>query len=168
MSPGDFGLIMLTRTIFPLCALLIGLWFNGCAALLLVADPPEVTLAAVKPIGLQLFKQQLQVDLRFQNSNSFALDIQSMDFTLDLNNERVASGQSPRPIRVPRYGDAILSMKANASFLKVVKQLLSFNDLQDMTYQLQGTLEIEGLKVPFENSGKVIELNKDLTAPSES
>ena len=159
---------MLMRIIFPLFSLMVGLWFTGCAALLLVADPPEVTLAQVKPIGLQLFKQQIQVDLRFQNSNSFALDIQSMDFTLDLNHERVASGKAPRPIRVPRYGDAILSMKANASVLKAVKQLLSFNDLKDMTYQLNGTLEIEGLKVPFETKGKVIELNKDLTAPAES
>ena len=156
------------RIIFPLCSLIFGLWFTGCAALLLVADPPEVTLAKVKPLGLQLFKQQIQIDLRFQNSNSFALDVQTMDFTLDLNNERVASGKAPRPIRIPRYGDAILSMKADASILKAVKQLLSFNDLKDMTYQLKGTLEIEGIKVPFENEGKVIELNKDLTAKDET
>ncbi len=159
---------MLIRIILPLCSLIFGLWFPGCAALLLVADPPEVTLAKVKPIGLQLFQQQIQIDLRFQNSNSFALDVQSMDFTLDLNSERVASGKAPRAIRIPRYGDAILSMKANASILKVVRQLLSFNDLKDMTYQLKGTLEIEGIKVPFENEGKVIELNKDFTAKEES
>ena len=159
---------MLSRVFFPLCSLAFGLWFTGCAALLLVAEPPEVKLEQVKPVGLQLFKQQIQIDLRFQNSNGFALDIQSMDFTLDLNNERIASGQSPRPIRVPRHGDAILTMKANTSVLKVMKQLLSFNDLQHMTYRLNGTLEIEGVKVPFENEGKVIELNKDLSAPEES
>ena len=159
---------MLTRIILPLCSLAFGFWFSGCAALLLVAEPPEVTVARVKPLGLQLFKQQIQIDLRFQNSNGFALDVQTMDFTLDLNHERIASGKAPRPIRIPRYGDAILSMKANTSVLKAVKQLLSFNDLKDMTYQLKGTLQIEGITVPFENEGKVLELNKDLTSQEAS
>lgn len=159
---------MLIRIIFPLFSMILGLWFTGCSALLLVADPPEVSVARVKPLGLQLFKQQIQIDLRFQNSNSFALDVQSMDFTLDLNGERIATGKSPRPIRIPRYGDAILSVKTNTSLLKAVQQLLNFNDLKDMTYHINGTLQIEGVKVPFENEGKVLELNKDFTSKDES
>lgn len=159
---------MLIRIMFPLFSMILGLWFTGCSALLLVADPPEVSVARVKPLGLQLFKQQIQIDLRFQNSNSFALDVQSMDFTLDLNGERIATGKSPRPIRIPRYGDAILSIKTNTSLLKAVQQLLNFNDLKDMTYHINGTLQIEGVKVPFENEGKVLELNKDFTSKDES
>lgn len=159
---------MLIRIMFPLFSMILGLWFTGCSALLLVADPPEVSVARVKPLGLQLFKQQIQIDLRFQNSNSFALDVQSMDFTLDLNGERIATGKSPRPIRIPRYGDAILSVKTNTSLLKAVQQLLNFNDLKDMTYHINGTLQIEGVKVPFENEGKVLELNKDFTSKDES
>jgi len=158
---------MLMRIIFPLCSLVIGLWFTGCAALLLIADPPEISVVNVKPLGLQLFKQQIQIDLQFQNSNSFALDVQGVDFTLDLNGERIAKGKTPRAITVPRYGDAIVPVKTTTSVLKAMKQLLNFNKLNNMTYQIKGTVQIEGVKVPFENEGFVLELNKDLTSEDD-
>lgn len=158
---------MLMRIIFPLCSLAIGLWFTGCAALLLVADPPEITVVNVKPLGLQLFKQQIQIDLQFQNSNSFALDVQGIDFTLDLNGQRIAKGKAPRKITIPRYGNAILPVKTTTSVLKAMKQLFNFHQLNNMTYQIKGTLQIEGVKVPFENKGFVLEMNKDLTSEDD-
>ena len=48
-----------------------------------------------------------------------------------------------------------------------MKQLLNFNKLNNMTYQIKGTVQIEGVKVPFENEGFVLELNKDLNSEDD-
>ena len=107
-----------------------------------------------------MFEQRLQVDLRVRNPNDFDLEVTGLDFTLHLNDKRLARGLSNKPSTIPRLGDSVLSVETTTSTLDVMRQLLNFRQDQDVTYQIEGVLHSKGTRLPFDNSGVIIEADQ--------
>ena len=114
----------------------------------------------ITPLDATMFEQRLQVDLRIRNPNDFDLEVTGLDFTLHLNDKRLARGLSNKAATVPRLGDAVLSVQTTTSTLDVVRQLLNFRQDQNVTYQIEGVLHSQGTRLPFENKGVIIEADQ--------
>lgn len=138
---------------------------TGCASLLIQADPPEVLVSNVKPLGGTLFEQRVQVDLRVRNPNNFDLDVTGLDFTLQLNNKRLARGLASQAVAIPRLGDAILTVETTTSTLDVLSQLLNLTSGEDVTYQIKGVLHLQDIPLPFDNEGVLLK-TRELTQSS--
>lgn len=136
------------------------LLLSGCATLLLQAEPPEVLVSDVKPLGSTLFEQRLQVDLRVRNPNTFDLDVTGLDFTLSLNDERLARGLANQSVVIPRLGEAILTVKTTTSTLDVFQQLLQLTSGEDIMYQISGVLHVQDMALPFDNEGVLLDTSK--------
>ena len=132
----------------------------GGASMLLNAEPPEVLVTNVTPLEATLFEQQLKVDLRVRNPNDFELNVTGLDFTLNLNGKRLARGLSNRAVTIPRLGDAILSVNTTTSTLEVIRQLLSLHTQKDMTYQITGVLHLDGIRLPFDSEGVLLDASQ--------
>lgn len=147
---------------------LLGLRSFGCGILFLVSctsvtplsvqpEPPEVLLVNVTPLDTTMFEQRLQVDLRIRNPNDFDLEVTGLDFTLHLNDQRLARGLTNKASTIPRLGDAVMSVETTTSTLDVVRQLLNLSQRQDVTYQIGGVLHTQGARLPFEHKGVLID-----------
>lgn len=147
---------------------LLGLLSLGCGILFLVSctsvtplsvqpEAPEVLLVNVTPLDTTMFEQRLQVDLRVRNPNDFDLEVTGLDFTLHLNDQRLARGLTNKASTIPRLGDAVLSVETTTSTLDVLRQLLNLSQRQDVTYRVEGILHTQGPRLPFDNQGVLID-----------
>jgi LEA14-like dessication related protein len=149
---------------FFACLLLIAT--VGCASWLMKGEPPEVLVTNVTPLEGTAFEQRLQVDLRIRNPNDFNLLVTGIDFTLNLNGKRLARGLGNTTITVPRLSDAVISVQTSTSTFDVVRHLLSFSQAQDLSYNITGLLHLKDSRLPFDNSGTLLEKGQLSGAPS--
>ncbi|MDT7040967.1 LEA type 2 family protein [Candidatus Nitronereus thalassa] len=138
------------------------LFTSGCATLLMQAEAPEVLVANIKPLGGTIFEQRVQIDLRVRNPNNFDLDVTGLDFTLRLNNKKLARGLASQAVTIPRLGDAILTVDTTTSTLEVLSQLLHLTSGKDLTYQIEGILHLQDIPLPFTNEGVILH-SRDVT-----
>lgn len=129
----------------------------GCATWLMKGEPPEVLVTNVTPLEATAFEQRLQVDLRIRNPNDFDLAVTGIDVRLDLNGNRLARGLGNKELVVPRLSDAVTSIETSTSTLQVVRQLLSFSGDQSLAYHVTGVLHTKDGRLPFDNSGVLLE-----------
>lgn len=129
-------------------------------------EPPEVLVTNVTPLEATAFEQRLQVDLRIRNPNDFDLLVAGIDFTLTLKGKRLARGLSNKDITVPRLSDAVVSVQTSTSTFDVVRQLLSFSQKQDLSYAIRGLLHLKDGRLPFDNSGILLEKGQLSGLPS--
>jgi len=132
------------------------LFTTGCASLLFQAESPEVLVSNVKPLGGTLFEQRVQVDLRVRNPNDFDLEVTGLDFTLQLNDKRLARGLASKDVTIPRLGEAILTVETTTSTLDVLNQLLNLASGKDVTYHIKGVLHLQDIPLPFDNNGVLL------------
>jgi LEA14-like dessication related protein len=138
----------------------------GCAAWFVKGEPTEVLVANITPLEGTAFEQRLQVDLRIRNPNDFDLLLTGIDFTLNLNGKRLARGLGNTAITVPRLSDAVVSVQTSTSTFDVVRQLLSFSQAQDLSYDITGRLHLKDGHLPFDTSGILLEKGQLSGAPS--
>lgn len=129
----------------------------GCATWLMKGEPPEVLVTNVTPLEASAFEQRLQVDIRIRNPNDFELAVTGIDFRLDVNGNRLVRGLGNRELIVPRLSDAVTSVETSTSTLQVVRQLLSFSGDQALTYHVTGVLHTKDGRLPFDNSGVLLD-----------
>ena len=146
---------MWTVTRFLASLLLIAT--SGCASWFMKGEPAEVLVANVTPLESTTFEQRLQVDLRIRNPNDFDLLVTGIDFTLTLNGKRLARGLGNTGITVPRLSDAVVSVQTSTSTIDVVHQLLNFSRTQNLSYEITGLLHLKDGRLPFDNSGTLLD-----------
>ncbi|PJA78486.1 MAG: hypothetical protein CO149_03760, partial [Nitrospirae bacterium CG_4_9_14_3_um_filter_51_5] len=122
-------------------------------ALSVQPESPEVLLVNITPLDATMFEQRLQVDLRVRNPNDFDLEVTGLDFTLHLNDQRLARGLTNKASTIPRLGDSVISIETTTSTLDVIRQLLQLSQRQEVSYQVDGVLYVQGARLPFENKG---------------
>ncbi|GJL60169.1 MAG: hypothetical protein NPIRA03_30260 [Nitrospirales bacterium] len=146
--------------VFPF---LCGIFFlAGCTALppsSVQPESPEVLLVNITPLDATMFEQRLQVDLRVRNPNDFDLEVTGLDFTLHLNDQRLARGLTNTASTIPRLGDSVISVETTTSTLDVIRQLLHLSQRQEVSYQVDGVLYSQGTRLPFENNGVLLDTN---------
>jgi LEA14-like dessication related protein len=136
---------------------------TSCQSMTLVAlqpESPEVLLVNITPLDTTMFEQRLKVDLRVRNPNDFDLEVTGLDFTLQLNEQRLARGLMNTASTIPRLGDAILSVETTTSTIDVVRQFLNFRHNQDLTYQVSGVVHVQGGRLPFEHKGVLMDASQ--------
>jgi LEA14-like dessication related protein len=142
-----------------------GYWFlfaaalllPGCATWLMNGEPPEVLVTNVTPLDATIFEQRLRVDLRVRNPNDFDYHLTGIDFTLNLNGKRLARGLGGKELTIPRLGDAVMTIDTTTSTLEIVRQLFQFSQKQELVYDIKGVLHSAEGRLPFTNSGTLVE-----------
>ncbi len=120
-------------------------------------ESPEVLLVNIVPLDTTMFEHRLKVDLRVRNPNDYDLEVTGLDFTLHLNDQRLARGLTNQSLTIPRLGEAVLSVETTTSILDVVRQFLNFRQNQDLTYQMNGVVHVQGSRLPFDNTGVLLD-----------
>lgn len=142
-------------------ALALLLTATGCASVTAL-EPPQVEVTSVsflEPMPGSL-EQRFAVGLRLLNPNNRALAIDGLDFDLDLNDRRLASGVTNQPFELPRLGQAETSVIVTTSVREVLRQALDLGTRLDapMDYRVRGRVHLgTGFirSVPFDYRGRL-------------
>ena len=142
-----------TRRSAPWLALMLAM-LTACAGLPPGAEPPSVTVAGLGLNSASLFEQQLNLQLRIQNPNPVAFEIDGIAFTLELNDQPFAKGVGNEAVTVPRYGSALMNVEAVSTLSSVLRQLGRLADRPELKYRIKGTLSLAGgTRIPFDRRG---------------
>jgi LEA14-like dessication related protein len=110
-------------------------------------DDPIVELVAIKPLPPEGMEQALQLTLRVMNPNAQAFTITGIYSELSLRGSAFVRGVGNDSVTVPAYGEAMLQMKATASFMGTLSLFreLVMNPPQEggLEYALSSKLSIK-------------------------
>ncbi|MCC6141625.1 MAG: LEA type 2 family protein [Nitrospira sp.] len=130
---------------------------SGCASWFATGERPDVLVANITPLESTPFEQRLKIDLRVRNPNDYELHVTGMDVRLDLNGKRLARGLGNQAFTVPRLSDSVVTIETTTSTLDVVRQVLGLRKVQALNYEISGVLHMKNGRLPFENSGTLVE-----------
>jgi LEA14-like dessication related protein len=140
----------------PLAAVLL---LGGCA-LTPRLTPPTLTVVDVQLQGSDLWEQHLKVRMHVQNPNDRALPIKGLQYTLEVEGQQFASGESAASFIVPARGEAEFDMNVTTNLAGTLLKLLARGSdtlSQSVAYHLTGKVSLsEGLlrSVPFDERGE--------------
>lgn len=137
----------------PLLLTLLG----GCAGLFSRPEPPQISLASIRPVDMGLFEQRYRLRLRVQNPNPFALRIKGMDYSLYLNDQQFAQGVSPESATVPAYGEQVVEVDVISNLARLFDQFSELGRQRSLSYRLVGGIRLANVtaRIPFEYQGEI-------------
>lgn len=119
----------------------------GCATLLSIIgiDPerPKATLKSIEVSSVSFEKIELVVTLSVENKNSFALNVEAMDYHVSIAKVEAASGLVSTNVSVPANGSADVPLPVTVR-TQVLKDVLAriFKKHEDLKAQFDGTLTL--------------------------
>lgn len=147
--------------LIALLAVLGGLLAAGGCASVSSLETPELQLTSFRVLEHEQdsLEQRFAVGLRVINPNNRDIDIEGLDFSLDLNGRRLARGVSDRGFMLPRLGEAETTVVVTTSLLDVLRQAVQLGTRDEaLDYRLRGRLHLGGVflrSIPFDRSGKL-------------
>jgi LEA14-like dessication related protein len=152
----DTGNLSMVRPLILMTAAALGL--IACASLK-HSDPPRVTLVGIEPSASESLEVRMQLKLRVQNPNDAPIAYNGVYVELDVQNKSLASGVSNQSGTVPAFGEALISVPVEVSFMGLAGQamgLLSGKSFDKVTYEMRGKLSSPTSgTVPFKSQGEL-------------
>jgi LEA14-like dessication related protein len=121
----------------------------GCATTDNLVGTPDVTLTSVELESVSFRKQTFLLGFEVVNPNPFPLPVESIRYSVSLDNERFAGGESRASFTIPANGSNGFVVSVELDVLNRATQITSL--LQggvpdNVSYQVDGSLTVD---IPF-------------------
>jgi LEA14-like dessication related protein len=120
-------------------------------------EAPRLSVVSVEFQKGALWQQRLRVRMHVENPNDRVLPIKGISYTLDVNGQEFAHGESAASFVVPALGQAEFDMNMTANMAGTILSLLSHGSDSTVEYRLVGRISLsEGLlrSIPFDQHGR--------------
>ena len=118
---------------------------------------PQLTIVGVQVVGSDLLAQRLKVRLHVQNPNDVTLPVAGLEYTLEVDGQPLATGESAASFVVPARGAAEFDMNVTTNVAGALIRLLARGaDAQSASYRLAGKISLSSgwlRSIPFEEHG---------------
>ena len=114
-----------------------------------IISQPDVELRDVKVMGLGFSSQTFLLSFDISNPNPFSLPVNHIRYSVKLDGQRFASGQTPSDISIPASGTSQFAISVELDLLGTAPRLLSVirdGVRTEIPYELEGEL---GVDIPF-------------------
>ena len=147
----------MTRMRAIAAAAAVALLGGGCA-LAPKFTTPQLTIVGVKLEGSDLLAQHLKVRVHVQNPNDRTLPVKGIEYTLEVDGQPFATGDSAGSFVVPALGEAEFDMNVTTNMAGTLVRLLARppDARASVPYRLTGKISLsEGWlqSIPFEQHG---------------
>src|SRR5262249_36731726 len=120
--------------------------------------PPTLTVVGVRVEGSDLLAQHLKVRVHVQNPNDRKLPVRGIEYTLEVDGQALATGDSAARLVVPPLGEAEFDMNVTTNVAGTLMRLMARGPdaLANVPYRLTGKVSLsEGWlqSIPFEQRG---------------
>jgi len=96
--------------------------------------------------------------LRIQNPNPFSLNIDGLDYRVEINDKEFARGVSNQMLSIPRYGVDVLEVEAVSTLAGIMRQLMGLEKgaPTSLKYRVTGKVSLRdrAFRVPFDSQGE--------------
>jgi LEA14-like dessication related protein len=119
---------------------------------------PELSIVGVQLVGSDLLAQRLKVRMRVLNPNNRTLPVAGLEYTLEVDGQPLATGESAASFVVPALGTAEFDMNVTTNVAAALIRLLArgADAQQSFSYRISGKISLsEGWlrSIPFEQRG---------------
>src|SRR5215469_10501374 len=121
---------------FPLSAVAVGLLLTGCSLFVPKLQTPHLSVVGVELQKGALWQQKLKVRMHVDNPNDRELPIKGITYTLDVNGQEFAHGESAAAFVVPALGQAEFDMTMTANMAGTLISLLGHGSDPTVEYHL--------------------------------
>jgi len=149
------------RSLLVVSVAVAALGLAGCA-IFKRTDPPQVTVMGVEPAASGAspgLGAHMQLKLRVKNPNDTPIEYNGIHVEVDVQNKSLASGASNQSGTVPAFGEAIILVPVEISYMGMAGQamgLLSGKSLDKVTYEMHGKLSsTTSGALPFKSQGEL-------------
>jgi LEA14-like dessication related protein len=140
-------------------AALLGVALLAACALAPKFQTPELSIVNVQVQGSDLLSQHLKVRVHVHNPNDRALPVRALEYTIEVEGQQFATGESANAFVVPALGDAEFDMNVTTDLAGTLIRLFARatgNLPSEIQYRLYGKLSLsQGLlrSIPFDQRG---------------
>jgi LEA14-like dessication related protein len=139
-------------------ALLAVLVLSGCSVLLPRWQTPTLAVVNIQMGHSDLWQQHLQVRMSVHNPKDRELPVKGLSYSLEVNGEECAHGESGASFVVPARGDAEFDMNVTANAAAALLRMFARGNAAAVQYRIRGKVELSaGLvrSVPFDQQGEL-------------
>ncbi|HUA88902.1 MAG TPA: LEA type 2 family protein [Steroidobacteraceae bacterium] len=139
------------RTVVVALALAV----SGCV-LAPKLEAPQLQVTDVQVVGGDLFSQRLKVRVHVDNPNDRALPVARIVYTLEVQGQELANGESDAAFTVPPKGSADFDMNVTTNLAGALLRVLGGPTPKALDYRMSGKVTLsEGLfrTIPFQQRG---------------
>jgi LEA14-like dessication related protein len=159
LTRGNLVFSFRMRRKFLVLMLVTGVLASACARAPVSMEPPQVTLAGISLVGLDLLEQRYELRLRVQNPNDFDFIIEGMQYQVEINDKLFARGNSNHVVSVPHNDMRTISVDAVSTLNDVLRQLQvdERSGPEVLRYRVSGTLTLRhhGSDIAFDHRGEI-------------
>jgi LEA14-like dessication related protein len=135
----------------------VALLSGGCA-LTPKLTTPTLSIVGVRVEGGDLLAQHLKVRVHVQNPNDRTLPVKGIEYTLEVDGQPFATGESAASFVVPALGEAEFDMNVTTNAAGTLMRLLGRapGALTSVPYRLSGKVSLSQgwlQSIPFEQTG---------------
>jgi LEA14-like dessication related protein len=117
---------------------------------------PQLSVVDVQLLGGDFMQQRLKVRMHVDNPNARALPVQGIVYTLEVEGQPFASGESAAAFVVPALGSADFDMNVTTNLAVTLLKILSGGNTKALAYHLSGKVTLsQGFwrSIPFDERG---------------
>jgi LEA14-like dessication related protein len=138
--------------------ILLALTLSACTGLR--PAPLEVQLAGLEITEMSLSHANFLATLRLFNPNDIALNIESIKFTLFLNEVRIAKGLTAKDFSIPAQESEEATIRLSTSFFDLFQLTRKLQNQDEITFRIAGEVKVGGFglfgtTVPIEREGSL-------------
>ncbi|MEM9402793.1 MAG: LEA type 2 family protein [Pseudomonadota bacterium] len=139
----------------------LGACMVGCASTGGLLGQPEVSLTDVEVTAIDLKGQSFVLSFDVSNPNPFPLAISQINYGVELDGHRFASGETDCSIKVPADSHESFEISVDLNLLQTAPKLLFVvrdGVRKEIPYELQGKFIVDiptSPRVQFENAGNI-------------
>jgi LEA14-like dessication related protein len=129
---------------------------SGCALFVPKLQAPHLSVVGIELQKGSLWQQKLRVRMHVDNPNDRVLPIKGIIYTLDVNGQEFAHGESAASFVVPPLGEAEFDMNMTANMAGTIVSLLTHGSDANVEYHLAGKISLSHgwlRSVPFDQRG---------------
>lgn len=118
---------------------------------------PTLSVVNIQIGHSDLWQQHLLVRMSVHNPNARELPVQGLSYTLDVNGEEAAHGETGASFVVPALGDAEFDMNVTANAAATLIRMFTRNS-GSVQYRIRGKVELSAgmvRSVPFDQQGEL-------------
>jgi LEA14-like dessication related protein len=128
---------------------------SGCASMTLAK--PEIHVTRIQLGKTSLAGQDFEVELSVKNPNALPLNAKGLYFELWANGQKLATGESTRPLTIPANGEGTVPISLHTSLAAWLNQagVALGSGQKTVNYRIEGYLDdLDGWgRLPFSRDG---------------
>ncbi len=133
----------------------VALASSGCLSLSKLLEKPTVVLQELTLQDPTLEGATLLFALQVENPNRVALEVDSLDYKIEVAERTLVSGTLHRKVRVAAFDQALIEIPVPFKYGDLLASVSQLFEKPITPYRIQGVAKLGPISIPFEKTGEI-------------